>query len=84
MGRMAEPFISAFSVPITVGTDIWRMDVSRAVRRDEKWVVDLVLVGPRTYTLNISTDAHEEPEIAAQTVIGLVRAWLLTEKQKES
>jgi hypothetical protein len=83
MVRMAEPFISAFSVPITVGTDIWRMDVSRAVRLDEKWVVDLVLVGPRTYTLNISTDAHE-PEIAAQTVIGLVRAWLLTEKQKES
>lgn len=60
------------------------MDVSSAVCRDEKWVVDLVLVGPRTYTLNISTDAGEEPEMAAQTVIGLVRAWLLTEKQRES
>jgi hypothetical protein len=81
---MARPFTAAFSVPITVGADLWRMDVSRAVRRDEQWVVDLVLVGPRTYTLNIATDAQEEPEIAAQTVIGLVRAWLLAEQQKES
>ena len=83
MMRMAQPFPAGLSFPLTVGTDIWRMNVHSAVCRDEKWVVDVVLVGPRTYTLSISTDAGEEPEIAAQTVVTLVREWLLNENQKE-
>ena len=81
---MAQPFRSALSVPITVGTDTWQMSVYRAVRRDDSWVVDLVLVGPRTHTLSVSTGARQGPEIAAQTVVSLAREWLLRENQKES
>jgi hypothetical protein len=73
---MAQPFPPGLTVPLTVGTDVWRMNVHGAVCRDDKWVIDVVLVGPRTHTLSISTHAPEEPEIAAQTVISLVRAWL--------
>ena len=79
---MAQPFASGLSVPLTVGTDLWRMNVYRAVCRDDKWEIDVDLVGPRTYTLSMSTDAAEEPEIAAQTVVSLVREWLARENQK--
>jgi hypothetical protein len=72
---------AALPVPITIGTDTWQMYVYHAVCRDESWVVDLVLVGPRTYTLKISTGGRQEPEIAAQTVISLARDWLLSENQ---
>ena len=78
-----QPFIPAFSVPITVGTNVWQMQVRSAVCRDDKWVVDLVLIGPRTYSLSISTETPQKPENAAQTVIGVVREWLLKEAARE-
>lgn len=81
---MPQPFASALAVPLTVGPDTWQMYVYHAVCRDDSWVVDLVLVGPRTHTLRISTEARQEPQIAAQTVIGLAREWLLSQDQKES
>ena len=80
---MPQPFTSALSVPITVGTDTWQMYVYHVACRDENWVVDLVLVGPRTYTLRISTGGRQEPERAAQTVISLAREWLLSENHSE-
>ena len=76
---MEQPFSSPFAVPITVGTHVWQMRVRSAVCRDDKWVVDLVLVGPRTYSLSISTETPQKPENAAQTVIGVVREWLVKE-----
>jgi hypothetical protein len=81
---MSQPFTSALAVPITVGTNTWQMYVYHAVCRDDSWVVDLVLVGPQTHTLRISTEARQEPRIAAQTVVGLAREWLLSQNQKES
>ena len=75
---MPQPF-SAPAVPLTVGRDTWQMYVYHAVCRDHSWVVDLVLVGPQTHTLRISTEAREEPKTAAQAVIGLAREWLLSQ-----
>ena len=80
---MPQPFTAALSVPITVGTDTWQMYVYHVVCRNGSWVVDLVLVGPRTHTLRISTEARQEPKIAAQTVISLAREWLLSENHDE-
>ena len=76
---MNQPFSSPFAVPITVGAHVWQIQVRSAVCRDDKWVVDLVLVGPRTYSLSISTETPQKPENAAQTVIGVVREWLVKE-----
>jgi hypothetical protein len=83
MMDMARPVTSALSVPIKVGGATWRMHVHGAVCRNNRWIVDLVLVGPQTHTLSVSTVAGQEPEIAAQAVISVVREWLLSENQNE-
>ena len=63
------------SVLLVVGADTWRMDVLSVMRQHDNWFVDVVLVGPPTYTFSVCT-AGPGPTIAARGVISYVREWL--------